>query len=198
MPTRAPLVFVAPGRFESACHLGIGFAFGGVMKPSQLSQELREGQSPDLCRRRWIFGLSMAGITIAQIVSLYQVGIVKHLPDPPIDVFDSDKVDASDYAYKRGQTPDGVFMLFTYASTALLAAMGGQKRSQELPLAPALMGLKALVDVMANLELAREEWKENKKLCTYCQTASLLSLVTLALSVPEALRAARALVGHKD
>lgn len=168
------------------------------MTPSQLSEELREGKSPDLCRRRWIFGLSMAGLTIAQIVSMYQVGIIKHLPDPPLDVFDSDKVDASDYAYKRGYTPDGVFMLFTYASTAWLAAMGGKERSKDMPLVPVLMGLKALVDVVANMELAREEWNDNKKLCAYCQKANLFSLLTLALAVPEALRGVRALTGRKE
>lgn len=154
-------------------------------------------KTPDLKRRRAIFALSMAGVCIAQIVSLYQVGIIKHLPDPPLDVFDSDKVDASDYAYKRGQTPDGVFMLFTYASTAWLAALGGKNRVETLSWAPLLMGAKAFVDVLTNLELTREEWNDNKKLCTYCQTASLLSFVTLFLAAPEALRAARVLTGKR-
>jgi hypothetical protein len=49
----------------------------------------------------------MLGSAVAQIVSLYQTGIIKKLPDPPIPIFDSDKVDASDYAYKRMNSPDG-------------------------------------------------------------------------------------------
>ena len=165
------------------------------MTPTELSRELREGQGPDMNRRRWIFGLSMAGVAIAQIVSLYQVGIVKHLPDPPLDVFDSDKVDASDYAYKRLGTPDGVFMLLNYGMTAWLAAAGGKDRAEKTPLVPLLMGLKALSDVATNLELAREEWNDNKKLCAYCQAASVASLATLALAVPEALRALGSLRG---
>jgi hypothetical protein len=44
------------------------------MEPQQLSRELREGNSPDLIRRRWIIGLSMLGVTMGQIVSLYQTG----------------------------------------------------------------------------------------------------------------------------
>ncbi len=35
---------------------------------------------------------------MGQVVSLYQTGVISHLPDPPLPVFDADKVDASDYA----------------------------------------------------------------------------------------------------
>ena len=80
------------------------------MDPTQLSLELRHGQSPDLKRRRWIIGLSLLGVAAGQMVSLYQTGIIKHLPDPPLDVFNSDKVDASDYAYKRMDTPDALLV----------------------------------------------------------------------------------------
>ncbi len=33
------------------------------------------------------------------LISLYQLGIVKYLPDPPLPGFDSDKVDAAPEAY---------------------------------------------------------------------------------------------------
>ena len=155
------------------------------MKPSQLSRELREGQAPELNNRRWIVGLSLVGILMAQIVSLYQVGIVKHLPDPPLDVFDSDKVDASDYAYKRLLTADGFLMLMSYSTTAWLAATGGEKRSEERPYLSLLMGAKILLDLVSAAELAREEWNDNKKLCPYCQTATLASVASLWLAWPE-------------
>lgn len=54
-----------------------------LMNPTQLSHELRNGQSPDLTRRRWIIGLSLVTVVAGQIVTLYQTGIIKHLPDPP-------------------------------------------------------------------------------------------------------------------
>ena len=155
------------------------------MKPSELSRQLREGQTPELNNRRWIVGLSLVGVAMAQIVSLYQVGIVKHLPDPPLDIFDSDKVDASDYAYKRFQTPDGFLMLLSYAATATLAGAGGEKRGQTQPLLSLLMGGKILLDLISAAELAREEWNDNKKLCPYCQTATLASLASLVLAWPE-------------
>lgn len=159
------------------------------MKPSELSRQLREGQSPELNNRRLIVGLSLLGVGMAQIVSLYQVGIVKHLPDPPLDVFDSDKVDASDYAYKRFLTPDGFLMLMSYAMTAWLAGIGGEKRSETHPLLSLAMGAKIALDLVSAAELAREEWNDNKKLCPYCQTATLASLASLALAMPEIKRA---------
>ncbi len=42
------------------------------MEPKQLSQELRQGDSPDLAHRRWIIGLSMLGGSMGQLVTLYQ------------------------------------------------------------------------------------------------------------------------------
>ena len=54
-----------------------------------------------------------------------------------------------------------------------------------------------LVDIVTNLELAREEWSDNKKLCAYCQSASVLSVITLFFAAPEALRAAKSLLGKK-
>lgn len=39
----------------------------------------------------------------------------------------------------------------------------------------------------------REEWAEKRKLCSWCQIATLVSAATLALTLPEAGRAARQL-----
>ena len=161
------------------------------MTPERLSRELRLGHSPDLTRRRRIAGLSVVGAAAGAIVGLYQMGVVRHLPDPPLSVFDSDQVDASAYAYKRGRQPDGPAMLVSYGLTMVLAAVGGKDRARELPWAPVALAVKAASDVGTALLLAKEEWATNKKLCAYCQAASVASVVTLALALPEAKRAAR-------
>jgi uncharacterized membrane protein len=166
------------------------------MTPRELSEELRNGHSPDLERRRWIIGLSLVGTAMAQVVSLYQTGIVRHLPDPPLPYMDSDKVDASDYAYKRLQTPDAFIMLANYAFTAWLAAAGGKNRAEQAPVLPVLLGLKTVLDAATAVELGREEWQDNKALCAYCQVATLCSFISVALAVPETLRAARHLLGR--
>jgi uncharacterized membrane protein len=163
------------------------------MNPHQLSQELRTVTTPDLTRRRWIIGLSLLGVAIGKIVTLYQTGIIKHLPDPPLDVFDSDKVDASNYAYKRLDMPDAPGMIITYGLTTALAAAGGKSRVVTKPWLPLLMGAKILSDVFTNMKLAQEEWSENKKLCFYCQTANVASWVTLGLAIPEVVSAVKQL-----
>lgn len=164
-----------------------------VMTPQQLSHELREEQSPDLNRRRWIIGLSMAGAAIGQVVTLYQTGIINRLPDPPLPFIDSNRVNASNYAYKRAQTPDAVLMILTYGLTAWAAAAGGKDRASNTPALPIAMGLKTIADTATNLQLAREEWQDNKAFCAYCQTASLLSVASVALAMPEMVRAFRTL-----
>ncbi len=164
--------------------------------PSQLSRQLRLGDGPDLRRRRKVIGLSMVGAAAGIVVSLYQTGILKHLPDPPLGLFDSDKVDASDYAYKRAEMPDGLVMLVTYGVTALLAGAGGADRAARLPWLPLALAAKVAFDVATNLKLAQEEWAGNKALCAYCQAANLASLASAPLVVPEARKALRRLLGR--
>ncbi len=168
-----------------------------MTSPARLSDELRNASSPDLRRRRWVVGLSLLGSAIGQIVALYQVGIVKRLPDPPGRLFDSTRVNASTYAYKRLQMPDAVLMIGTYAATAALAAAGGKDRAARTPWLPVALAAKTLFDVGTNLKLAREEWQVNGALCAYCQTASALSLASAALAVPEGVRGAGALLRRR-
>lgn len=165
-----------------------------MTRPSELSRQLRLHRSPDLRRRRWLVGLSLAGVAMGQVVGLYQTGILRHLPDPPVGPFDSDEVDASDYAYKRLQVPDAFLMVGTYAVTAALAAAGGEDRARGMPWLPVAMATKTAYDVATNLRLAREEWRDNKALCAYCQTATVISLASVLLALPEAGRGVRRLL----
>ena len=168
------------------------------MDPTRLSRELRLGRGPDLARRRWIVGLSLFGAAMGGVVGAYQMGMVRRLPDPPVGPFDASKVDASDYAYRRMDTPDGLLMLGTYAVTAALAGAGGERRAEEAPHLPLLMAGKAAYDVATAAELAREEWGGNRALCAYCQAATVASLAAAALALPEALRAAQSLAGGRS
>lgn len=168
------------------------------MSPRQLSEELRTGQDAHTRRRRWIVGLSMLGAAMGQIVGLYQTGIIKRLPDPPIGPFDSERVDASDYAYKRMATPDALLMLTSYGITAALAGADGEDRARRNPWLPLAMGLKIAGDLGVALKLSQEEWAENKALCFYCQVATAASAASLALAIPEMREAAWQLGGAHD
>ena len=169
------------------------------MEPQQLSQELRKGKDPHMSRRRAIIGLSMLGGSMGQLVTLYQTGIISQLPDTPGQkIFDADRVDASNYAYSRFDSTDGTIMVLTYAITAWLAAAGGINRARTNPLLPIAMGIKILVDCVTNVELAREEWSENKAFCEYCQVATVSSFASLILAAPEIMTAIRTLLGQRD
>jgi hypothetical protein len=168
-----------------------------TLAPAELSRQLRLGQSSDLTRRRWIIGLSLVTVAAGQIVTLYQTGVIPHLPDPPVPVFNSDKVDASDYAYKRFQMPDAPAMIITGGITTLLASTGGQERAKTLPWLPVVLLGKTLIDLVTNVQLGREEWQENKKLCFYCQASTVAATVTAVLAVPEAIKAFKTLFGSK-
>ena len=167
------------------------------MTPSRLSRELRLAQTPDLQRRRAVVALSTVGVAAGAFVSLYQTGVIRHLPDLPGRVWDADRVDASDYAYKRALTPDALMMTVSYGLTAWLAGAGGADRTTRHPWIPLAMAAKVVGDAAFALSLGREEWAENKALCWYCQSATLASLASVPLVVPEARKALRRLFGRK-
>ncbi len=163
--------------------------------PARLSYELRKGRSDDLKRRRWLVGLSFVGTTAGMIVGLYQMGILRRLPDLPFKPFDATKVDKSNYAYKRMQTPDALLMIASYAVTAALAGAGGQNRARENPALPIALAGKVLYDLIVALKLGQEEWRENRALCGYCQAATVASLVSVGIAMPEAAKAVRHVMG---
>ena len=161
------------------------------MTPRQLSLELRRGVDPDLTRRRWIIGISLLGTLAGQVVALYQTGIIRRLPDLPMEPFDSNEVSASNHASQRMQTPAALPMIVSLGLTACLAAAGGINRARTHPALPIALGVKTLVDVATTAELGREEWKENRALCAYCQATTLGTIVSAVLALPEALKAMR-------
>ncbi len=76
------------------------------MNIAAMRDVLRTEHSEDLDRRRKVIGLSALGLVDFSIISLYQTGVIKSLPDLPFEVFDSNKVNASEDAYRFG-APDG-------------------------------------------------------------------------------------------
>lgn len=155
------------------------------LEPQKLRRELQEGKSKGLKRRRAIIGLSLIGMGAMAAVSLLQTGIVKHLPDPPLDNFDSDKVNLSDTAYALG-LPDGTLSLASLAANIPLAAFGGENRAAELPLVPLVAAGKSIVEAIAaswyfyQMPIVEKAW------CGYCIVGALANVGIAALSLPEA------------
>ncbi len=55
--------------------------------------------------RRGIAALSLIAVGSMSLISLSQMGIIKHLPEPPLPLLDADRVDASAEASSRFSTP---------------------------------------------------------------------------------------------
>lgn len=160
----------------------------GKAEVGRLRHELRESETPDLWRRRAIIGLSLLGMTAMTAVSLFQIGIVKHLPDPPLESFDSDKVNSSDTAYMLG-VPDGTLSLASLAANVPLAAFGGVERARETPLVPLFAAGKATIEAaVAGWYFYQMPTKE-KAWCGYCIVGALCNVGIAVLTLPEAKKA---------
>ncbi len=160
----------------------------GGLEPQQLRRELQEKQTKNLNRRRAIIGLSLLGMGAMTMVSLFQTGVIKHLPDPPIDSFDSDKVNSSDTAYALG-VPDGTLSLASLAANIPLAAFGGANRAEEQPVVPILAAGKAIIEAAVAGWYFYQMPAVEKAWCGYCITGALANMGIAALSLPEAIEA---------
>jgi uncharacterized membrane protein len=156
--------------------------------PQQLRQELQEGRSGDLRRRRAIIGCSLFGMASMAAVTLLQTGIVKQLPDIPLDSFDTKKVNSSDTAYALG-APDGTLSLATLGANIPLAAFGGENRAEQLPIIPVVAATKAAVEAVAAGWYFYQMPAKEKKWCPYCIAGAFANVAIFALTVPEAKRA---------
>ncbi len=157
-------------------------------KPQTLRAELQESNESDLNTRRAIIGLSLVGIAAMTAVTLFQTGVVKHLPDPPIPGFDSDRVNSSDTAYALG-VPDGALSLASLAANIPLAAYGGENRAETMPLVPLAVAAKSTVEAaVAGWYFYQMPTKE-KAWCGYCIVGAMTNWGIAALSLIEARRA---------
>jgi uncharacterized membrane protein len=162
--------------------------------PQALRRELQESNESDLNLRRGIIGLSLVGMAAMTAVTLFQTGVLKHLPDPPIAGFNSDKVNSSDTAYALG-VPDGALSLASLAANIPLAAFGGENRASDAPLIPLAAAAKATVEAaVAGWYFYQMPTKE-KAWCGYCIVGAMTNWGIAALTLMEAKKAWKSLKG---
>jgi uncharacterized membrane protein len=162
--------------------------------PQALRRELQESNESDLNLRRGIIGLSLVGMAAMTAVTLFQTGVLKHLPDPPIAGFNSDKVNSSDTAYALG-VPDGALSLASLAANIPLAAFGGENRASDAPLIPLAAAAKATVEAaVAGWYFYQMPTKE-KAWCGYCIVGAMTNWGIVALTLMEAKKAWKSLKG---
>ena len=167
------------------------------MTPEELSEQLRRGDSDDLRRRRGIVGLSLVAVGAMGMISLYQMGIIKHLPEPPLPRLNADGVDASPEAYSRFATPDGVLGIGSYAMTMGFAAMGGADRARTQPWIPLALAAKVAFDTSQAVRLTVDQATKQKAFCFWCLLSAASTFATMPLIVPETRAAIRQLIGER-
>ncbi len=163
------------------------------MRPRELSRQLRLGTGSQLARRRGVVGLSLLASASMGVITLYQMGILKHLPEPPFPVLEGDRVDASEEAYSMLEMPDAPLGLVSYALTTALAAAGGQDRISERPWLPLALAGKVGIDALQTGKLTYDQWAKHRAFCSWCLLAAGATFASVPLVVPEAFAALRRL-----
>jgi uncharacterized membrane protein len=152
-----------------------------------VSRRFRFGKEVGQDRQRATVISALAATSALGVVGCYQLGLIRHLPDPPLSVFDSDTVDASGEAYVIGHAPDGFLGAASAAATAALAVWGGPGAHRSR-LVRVLTAAKAVGDASGALMLFVEQLQTHRKLCSWCTAASIAHLVTVPLTLPDAFR----------
>src|ERR1041385_3133286 len=160
-------------------------------RATELSRELRQDTTPDLRRRRRIVGLSLIASASMGVIALYQTGIIKHLPEPPLPFLDADRVDASAEAYAKFDTPDAVLGLASYGVTAVLAAMGGKDRASSAPWVVLALAGKVAFDALNALKLSIDQPVKYRAFCFWCLIAASATFASVPQVIPAVRKAIR-------
>lgn len=185
---RSPLTFShpqsGPPARESRGAGGIGRSSSEAAE--RVSDDLRRGRSEHLTRRRRQTALLLGATAAMGVISLYQTGILRTLPDPPVPGVDSDKVDSSGEAYNFLHTPDANLSIANYGATLVLIGMGGADRARDTPVIPLLAAGKLASDAAGAVWLTLEQITKHRALCGYCLAAAGASAAALPQAIPEA------------
>jgi hypothetical protein len=168
------------------------------MDPRQLSHELRTDRSDHMRRRRGIVALSMTAAGSMGLIALYQIGLLKRIPEPPLPMLDADKVDASEEAYAHLSLGDAFIGFVSYGVTMALAAMGGPRRAVDRPWMPVALAIKAAFDAAQAAKLTVHQWTRHRAFCSWCLLAAGATFATLPLTLPEARSALRRRAGRPE
>lgn len=152
---------------------------------------MREGRDPaagDRSRRKAVAALSAVAAANMAVISSRQLGLVRHLPDPPIPGFDADRVTGARAAFIFG-VPDAPLACASLAGNIPLAMWGGPDRAMVRPWLPLAAASKALAEAaIAGWYFARMPTRLHAW-CAYCIVGAGLDLAIAGLTLPEARRA---------
>lgn len=164
------------------------------MNGEAIRDNLRNGESEDLARRRKIIALSALGLVDFSLISLYQTGVIRHLPDLPYSLFASDKVNASKDAYMMG-VPDGPVSAAAYGLTMILASAGGSADTGRKPVMDAALGATVAGNTIGAVYYLYNMIFVQKKVCLYCLTGAAINIASAAIIAPSVIKSVKKLFG---
>ncbi len=165
---------------------------------TRLSDYLRSGSDRFVRARRRVTALYLAGSAAFGVVALYQMGLIKRVPEPRLPFLDADRVDASGEAYATLRMPDAVLGMLSYAGTLALVTSGGKHRAASHPWLPLAAAAKVVFDVASGGVLTAEQAVKHRAFCSWCLGAAAASAVSLPAVLPEAATAARRLIASRS
>ena len=140
--------------------------------------KIRNDTSEATAYRRQIAALSALGLADFSMISLFQLGFIRHMPDLPGEVFDTEKVNSSKDAVLLGM-PDGVISLGSYAATMLLATAATRYKKPSRVLDVAMGGIILGQAAGGAFYLYNMAFVQ-KKVCIYCVAGALINFASLS------------------
>ncbi|WP_230534074.1 vitamin K epoxide reductase family protein [Microvirga roseola] len=160
------------------------------LSPRQLRDRIQNDRGREMRYRRAIVSVSLIGMASMAAVTLFQTGIIKRLPDPPVrrPRFDTERVNSSKEAYSYGM-PDGPLALGMHAANLAMAAAGPPQRYEDRPWLPVLATVSSGAQAaVAAKYLFHQMPYVDKAWCPYCVVDALTHFATFALTLPETTR----------
>lgn len=154
-------------------------------RPAELSHDIRKARDELTASRRRIVGLGLTSAACMGLIALYQIGSIRHLPEPPLPLMDADKVDASEEAYARLSVGDAFIGFASYSVTMLLAAIGGPRRHETSRWLPIALAAKVGFDAAQAAKLSVDQWTKHRAFCTWCLVAAGATFAAVPAVLPE-------------
>ncbi|WP_299826530.1 vitamin K epoxide reductase family protein [uncultured Pontibacter sp.] len=148
-----------------------------MKQETSIIDKIRDDSSEATQHRRDIATLAAIGLTNFSLISLFQMGKIKRLPDLPGKLFDTHQVNTAKDAVLLG-LPDGVISLGGYAATMILAMAAIRYKKQARLLDVALGGVvlgqaAGAAQYMVNMTTVQ------KKACIYCIAGAVVNFAAL-------------------
>lgn len=145
----------------------------------RVSDDVRLNDSPVMRRRRWGAGWMLPAAGAYAAVAVYQYGILRHRPEPPLAVLDADRVDASGEAYVLGHTRD--------AGTLAVVGLGQRTGPSVIRGFCCSPRERAVGNAAAGLGCG-EQFTKHRRLCGWCTLAVAATLPRCRSPLPRLTR----------